>query len=139
MVYLSPVGLSAAPVANRLSLLATFKESLCKSVCTASTNQPESFVQYSTGTPILNDTTVFIPVPATVTIVAPGYNCVATTQVITEKFVVAFQDQTAVPTSVTITQEGITQEYSNVRCGKSKCLTINSSIAITIVPATAAA
>lgn len=137
MVYLSPVGLSTAPVANRLSLLATFKERLCRSICATSTNQPESFVQYTTGTPTLNETTLFIPVIATITIVTPGCNCAATTQVITERFMVAFQDQTAIPTSVTITQEGKIQELTNIVCGKSKCLAIDSSIAITIPTAAA--
>lgn len=33
MVTLSPVGLAAAPVANQVSFLATFKEKLCRCVC----------------------------------------------------------------------------------------------------------
>lgn len=40
MVALSPVGLAAAPVANQVSFLATFKEKLCRCVCATSTNQP---------------------------------------------------------------------------------------------------
>ena len=43
-VYLSPVGLSAAQVPNRVSLLATYKERLCRRICENSTNQPEAFV-----------------------------------------------------------------------------------------------
>lgn len=58
-VYLSPVGLSAAQVPNRVSLLATYKERLCRRICENSTNQPEAFVTYKTGTPIFNGTTVF--------------------------------------------------------------------------------
>lgn len=85
-VYLSPVGLSTAQVPNRVSLLAIYKERLCRRVCDNSTNQPESFVTYKTGTPVFNGTTVFVPVIATVTIVTPGCGCKATTQVITEKF-----------------------------------------------------
>ena len=68
-VYLSPVGLSTAQVPNRVSLLATYKERLCRRICENSTNQPEAFVTYKTGTPIFNGTTVFVPVIATVTIV----------------------------------------------------------------------
>lgn len=64
-VYLSPVGLSAAQVPNRVSLLATYKECLCRRICENSTNQPEAFVTYKTGTPIFNGTTVFVPVIAT--------------------------------------------------------------------------
>lgn len=36
MVTLSPVGLAAAPVANQVSFLATFKEKLCRCVCATS-------------------------------------------------------------------------------------------------------
>jgi hypothetical protein len=64
-VYLSPVGLSAAQVPNRVSLLATYKERLCRRICENSTNQPEALVTYKTGTPIFNGTTVFVPVIAT--------------------------------------------------------------------------
>ena len=139
MVYLSPVGLATAPAANSVSLLVTFKEKLCKYVCANSTNQPESFVTYKYDTPILNDSTVFVPVVATVTIVTPGCGCAATTQVITERFMVAFQGQTAVPTAVTITSEGITQGLFKVVCGKSNCYAINDSLAVTITPATTTA
>lgn len=139
MVYLSPVGLATAPAANSVSLLATFKEKLCRYVCANSTNQPESFVTYKYDTPILNGSTVFVPVVATVTIVTPGCGCAATTQVITERFMVAFQGQTAVPAAVTITSEGITQGLFKVVCGKSNCYAINDSLAVTITPATTTA
>lgn len=139
MVYLSPVGLATAPAANSVSLLATFKEKFCKYVCANSTNQPGSFVTYKYDTPILNGSTVFVPVVATVTIVTPGCGCAATTQVITERFMVAFQGQTAVPTAVTITSEGITQGLFKVVCGKSNCYAINDSLAVTITPATTTA
>lgn len=139
MIYLSPVGLATAPVANSVSFLATFKEKLCRCVCTNSSNQPESFVTYKNETPILNGSTVFVPIVATVTIVTPGCGCAATTQVITERFMVAFQGQTAVPTAVTITSEGITQGLFKIVCGKSNCYAINDSLAVTITPATTTA
>lgn len=139
MVFLSPVGLAAAPVANRLSVLVTYKEKLCHCVCSTSSTQPQAYVSYTNETPILNDTTVFIPIVATVTIVTPGCNCNASTQVITERFMVAFQDQTAVPTAVTITNEGQTQGLFKIVCGKSNCYAINDSLAITITPPAAAA
>lgn len=134
MVFLSPVGLSTAQIPNRVSLLATFKELLCRRVCKNSTNQPESFVTYNYETPIFNGTTVFVPVVARVTIVTPGCGCEAITQVITEKFMVDFQEQTGLPTSVVITTEGQTQGLANVSCGSSKCLAIYSSITVTITP-----
>lgn len=65
MVTLSPVGLAAAPVANQVSFLATFKEKLCRCVCVTSTNQPFATVTYRNETPVLNGTTVFVPIVAT--------------------------------------------------------------------------
>lgn len=137
-VYLSPVGLSTAQVPNRVSLLATYKERLCRRICQNSTNQPEAFVTYQHGTPFINGTTVFVPIIATVTIVTPGCGCAATTQVITEKFMAAFQEQTTLPTSVVIATEGLTNELANVSCGSSNCLAIYSSITVTITPGTTA-
>lgn len=138
MVILSPVGLSTAPVANQVSLLATFKEKLCRCVCSTSTNQPFATVAYRNETPILNGTTVFVPIVATITITTPNAcKCQAETQVINERFYVAFQGRTALPASVTINQVGITQGLIKIVCGKSNCYAINSSITVTI-PAQAA-
>lgn len=137
-VCISPVGLSTAPVSNRLSVLVTYKERLCRKVCAIATNQPSATVTYTNETPVLEDTTIFVPVVARITITTPGCCCEASTQVITERFLVAFQDQTALPTSVTITSEGETQGIVNVVCGQSNCYVINSSIAVVITPGTAA-
>lgn len=138
-VELSPVGLSAAPVANRLSLLATYREKLCRYVCANAGTQPQGFVSYTYESPTLQGSTIFIPIVARVTIVSPGCGCEAIPQVYTERFMVAFQDYTALPTSVTITSEGTMQGLTNVRCGKSNCYAIYDSIAITITPGTTAA
>lgn len=132
-VYLSPVGLSTAQVPNRVSLLATYKERLRRRICENSTNQPEAFVTYKTGTPIFNGTTVFVPV--TVTIVTPGCGCQATTQVIVEEFMATFQEQTGLPTNVVLSAEGQTQRLANISCGSSNCLAIYSSLTATITPA----
>ena len=132
MVTLSPVGLAAAPVANQVALLATFKEKLCRCVCSTSSNQPQATIAYRYETPILNGTTVFVPIVATITIVTPGCGCSATTQVINERFVVAFQGQTALPTTVTISDLGSTQGLIKIVCGKSNCYAINSSLTIAI-------
>lgn len=80
-----------------------------------------------------------MPVIATVTIVTPGCGCKATTQVITEKFMAAFQEQTGLPTNVVLATEGQTQELANVSCGSSNCLAIYSSLIVTITPAAAPA
>lgn len=138
-VYLAPVGLATAQVPNRVSSLAIFKERLCRRVCENSTNQPAATVAYTYGTPVLDGTTVFVPIEAKVTIVTPGCGCAATTQVITERFRVAFQEQSALPTSVDIATEGITQELANVSCGSSNCLAVYSSLTVTITPGTAPA
>ena len=135
-VYLAPVGLTTAQVPNRVSLLAIFKERLCRRICENSTNKPEAFVTYQQGTPILNGTTVFVPITATVTIVTPGCGCAATTQVITEQFMAAFQEQSTLPTSIVIATEGQTQQLANVSCGSSNCLAIYSSLTVTITPGT---
>lgn len=45
-------------------VLATFKEKLCRCVCATSTNQPFATVTYRNETPVLNGTTVFVPIPA---------------------------------------------------------------------------
>lgn len=132
MVTLSPVGLAAAPVANQVSLLATFKEKLCRCVCSTSSNQPQATVTYKNETPVLNGTTVFVPIVATITIVTPGCGCNATTQVINERFVVAFQGSTTLPASVTITSLGMTQGLIKIVCGKSNCYAINSSLTVSI-------
>lgn len=136
MVRLSPVGLAAAPVVNQLSVLATFREKLCHPFCIDSSVQPLATLVYSTGTPVLNGTTVFVPVTARVTIVT-GSGCNAKTQLFTEQFYVAFQGQTAVPTSVTITSVGRVQGGANVQCGCAYAYSINDSLTVTITPPTA--
>lgn len=134
MLRLSPVGLAAAPVANQLSILATFREKLCRPFCIDSSVQPLATVEYSTGTPTLNGTTVFVPVTARITIVTQGCGCNAKTQLFTEQFYVAFQGQTSVPTSVTITSVGRTQGGACVQCGRAYAYSVNDSLTITIVP-----
>lgn len=133
-VTISPVGLAAAPVANTLAIMATYKERLCRPFCVDSTIQPQVSVVYTTGTPRLVDTTVFIPVKAVITIVtqANQCGCNAHTQLFTENYVVAFQGQTALPTSVTLTNVGRDQYGSNVSCGCAHSYTINDSLTIAI-------
>lgn len=134
-VFLSPVGLAAAPTANTAAFLATFKEKLCRTVCVTSTNQPQATVSFRNEQPVLNGNTVFVPIVATITLVTPGCGCNAHTQVINERFVVAFQGQTAFPASVTVNQEGLIQGFIKVVCGKSGCYAINASLSVAITPA----
>lgn len=65
--------------------------------------------------------------------------CQATTQVIVEEFMTAFQEQTGLPTNVVLSAEGQTQRLANVSCGSSNCLAIYSSLTVTITPAAAPA
>lgn len=132
MVTLSPVGLAAAPVANQVSMLATFKEKLCRPFCIDSTVQPQVTVTYTYSTPRLVGTTVFVPITAVITIVTPSNCCEARTRLFTENFVAAFQGRTAVPTTVTITSVGKTQGGSCIKCGKAYSYTINDSLTIAI-------
>lgn len=134
MVRLSPVGLAAAPVANQVSLLATYKEKLCCPFCIDSSVQPLATLDYTTGTPVLNGTTVFVPVTARITVVT-GSGCKAKTQLFTEQFYVAFQGQTGLPTSVTVNSVGRIQGGSCVKCGCAYAYSINDSLTVTIVPA----
>ena len=138
-VTISPVGLAAAPVANELSFMATYKEKLCRPFCVDSTIQPQVSVVYTTGTPRLVETTVFIPVKAVITVVTQNSQCGcnAHTQLFTENFVVAFQGQTAIPTTVTLTQVGRDQFGTNVNCGCAHTYTINDSLVLSIAPAAA--
>lgn len=136
MLRLSPVGLAAAPVANQLSILATFREKLCHPFCINSSIQPLATVQYSSGTPVLNGTTVFVPITARLTVVT-GSGCNAKTQLFTEQFYVAFQGQTGVPTAVTITSVGQLQGGSCVQCGCAHAYSVNDSLTIAITPPTA--
>lgn len=132
MIYVSPVGLAAAAVANQLPILVNYKEKLCRAVCVNSTAQPQVTIVYTSGTPTLNGTTVFVPMTAVITIVTPSIGCRATTQLFTEKFVAAFQGQTAVPTTVTVANVGRKQELSNLNCGRAYSVTIDDSITVTI-------
>lgn len=133
MITISPVGLAGtALVANQLSMLATIKEKLCRAICVNSSVMPQVAVTYTSGTPTLNDATVFVPITATVTVVTPGCGCKATTQLFTESFEVAFQGQTAVPASVTITNEGRSMALTNVGCGKAHSYTIYDSLTVAI-------
>lgn len=134
MLRISPVGLAAAPVANQLSVLATFREKLCQPFCIDSSVQPSAALEYSAGTPILNGTTVFVPITARLTVVTPGCGCKAKTQLFTEQFYVAFQGRTAIPTSVTITSVGRLQGGSCVKCGCAHAYSVNDSLTITIAP-----
>lgn len=129
MVTLSPVGLATAPVANQVSFLATFKEKLCRLVCSTSSNQPFATISYRNETPVLNGTTVFVPIVAAITIAMPGCSV---PQTITERFMVAFQGRTTLPASVTITPVGMTQGLIKIVCGYSKCYAINSSLTVSI-------
>lgn len=136
MLRLSPVGLAAAPVANQLSILATFREKLCRPFCIDSSVQPLATLEYTTGTPILNGTTVYVPVTARLSVVT-GSGCNAKTQLFTEQFYAAFQGQTAVPTAVTITSVGRVQGGACVQCGCAHAYSVNDSLIITITPPTA--
>lgn len=135
MLRLSPVGLAAAPVANQLSVLATFREKLCRPFCIDSNVQPLATLEYTAGAPILNGTTVFVPITARITVVT-GSGCNAKTQLFTEQFYVAFQGQTGIPTAVTITSVGRVQGGACVQCGCAHAYSVNDSLTITITPPT---
>lgn len=133
---ISPIGLAAAPVANTLSFMATYDEKLCRPFCVDSTLQPQVSVVYTTGTPRLRDTTVYVPIKAVITVVTQTgtCGCCAHTQLFTENYKVAFQDQTALPTAVTLTLLGRDEEGTHVNCGKACSYTISDSLRVVITP-----
>ena len=133
-VTISPIGLAPAPVANVSNIMATYKAKLSRPYCIDSTIQPHVSVFYTTCTPRLSDTTVFVPVRAIITIVTQvnKCGCNAHTQIFTEDFVVAFQGRTALPTTVTLDNLGRDAFGSNVNCGRAYIYTINDSISITL-------
>ncbi len=132
-VYLSPVGASAAPAANELRLLAVFKEKVCRAYCVDSTVQPQTTVTYKVGTTRLVETTLFIPITATITVVTPNGCCNANTQIFTETFVVAFHAYSGFPTAgPTITNIGRDIQPSCVKCGCAHGVTVNDSLVITL-------
>lgn len=133
-VIISPVGLAAAPVDNVATFMATYKEKLCKSYCTDSTIQPQISIVYTVGTAKLVDSTVFVPIRATITIVTQDTKCGcnAHTQLFTENFTIAFQGRTALPTSVTLANLGRDSYGSNVYCGRAFSYTINDSLTVTL-------
>lgn len=139
-IYQSPVGLSGAPVANQLSEMITFKAQLCKPFCIANSNQPTATVKYELGNPVLNGTTVFVPVTAFVQIFVPG-KCGCKTDIIsyTGRFQVGFQDRTSLPTTEpTIESVGTQQSLTCVNNGQANGYVINDSIVVSIGAATAA-
>lgn len=138
-VYIQPVGLGAAQATNTLNCLATYKENLCRRYNVNATNQPNVSVTYSTGTPTLSGTTVFVPITASITITtASTCGCYTQTQVATERFVVAFQGFTALPTAVTVNVVGTDRFPSCVnQCGTASVYSINDSLEIVITPAAA--
>lgn len=132
-VSLSPVGLATtALTADQLSTMVTFREKLCKSVCSmmgSASNIPVT-IQYTSGTPILSGSTVFVPITATINI--PQFNncgCNNNGQKITEHFDVSFQGQTALPASVNIASVG------RVVHAQGNCMLINDSITVALIAA----
>ena len=114
-------------------MLLNFREKLCRPFCIDSSVQPLATLQYQTGQPVLNGTTVFVPVTANITVVT-GSGCNAKTQLFTEQFYVAFQGQTALPTAVAIESVGRVQNGASVTCGMASQYSINDSVTVTITP-----
>lgn len=132
-VYQSPVGLSAAPVANQLSVMLTFKERLCQPICVLNDNQPSATVKYSVGNPTIVGTTVFVPIVAQIQILAPSDCCKAQPLIFTERFKVAFQGRTSLPTTQPVIESvGTDQSLSCIKGGKAYGYVINDSVTVTI-------
>lgn len=107
-VSISPVGLAAAPVANQLSALATFKEKLNKPYCNNNNMAIQTGITYTAGAPTLVGNTLFVPITASVSILSPGCCNCQVPQGYTETFEVAFQGQTDLPTNIAVNSVGRT-------------------------------
>ena len=136
----SPVGLSAAPVANQLSEMVTLKAPFCKPFNIANSNQPNATVTYKAGNPVLNGTTVFVPITVNVQIVVPGEcGCEAKIIPYTGTFEVGFQGRTTLPTTApTIESVGTQQSLACVKNGCAYGYVINDSIIVSIGAASSA-
>ena len=128
MISVISAGLGAAAVVNELALLVNIKERLCRvPYCKRCDTSVQLTTEYSAGTPVLKDSSVFVPITAIVSAITSGTCNRANTQTFKETFVVAFQGQTALPSSVTIENLGSIQDSD--RCEAS----ISDSIAVTLV------
>lgn len=139
-LFLSPVGSATAPAANELRALAVFKESACQCFRVGPTAQPQATVTYTTGTPRIVGTTLYVPVTATMNATVSTGCCNAKPLLFSETFLAAFQGVITLPTAITVTslgQEVLTPVGAG--CGWTKCITVNDSLLITITPAAAAA
>lgn len=115
-----------------LSALVTFREKLCRAFCIDSTTQPKASVSYTAGTPRFDGTTVFVPVSAEITIISPSCQCQAKVQLFTEEFIVAFQGQKGLPSSVSIESVGRIGGGADIRCGCARYYRIDDSLVIEI-------
>lgn len=130
---ISPVALATtALVANQVSLQVAYTEKLIRPYCVNGSSEPSYTLVYTTGTPKLEQSTVFVPVQVKITLVSPNKCRDANVQVVTENFMLAFQGQTAVPTSVTITSVGRISTPSAVKCCSASEFTIYDSLTATI-------
>lgn len=128
MISVISAGLGAAAVVNELALLVNIKERLCRvPYCKRCDTSVQLNTEYSAGTPVLKDSSVFVPITAIVSAITSGTCNRANTQTFRETFVVVFQGQTALPSSVTIENLGSIQDSD--RCEAS----ISDSITITLV------
>ena len=82
---------------------------------------------------------MFVPIVATISIISPviGSRNVMRAQplIYTERWVAAFQGQTALPTAVTIASVGRTQKANDVVCGKARGLSIFDSLTVALTTA----
>lgn len=137
-VYLNVAGNAVVPAANEIRALAVFKEKACNAFRVRQDVPITATVAYRVGTPRLVDTTLFVPITATVSAIVNKGCCCAETLQCPETFLVAFQGQTAVPTTpITVESLGTEALTPGVSCGWTKCLTVNDSILINLTPTVA--
>lgn len=138
-INIAPAGLTAAAVPNELRVTAIIKERLCGSYCINADMLPQATVTYTVGTPRLRGTALFVPITATVSIVARGCGCQAKTYLFTEQTEVSFSDVTVAPTALpTLVVAGEDVIPAFVNCNRANGVQIADSLIITIPAAPAA-
>ena len=122
------------PVATATSqeLLVEITEQVCRPYCVGS-NQPAATVAFSTGTPTLINGNTIVPVTATVTIVSPSpKSCgCAHTQVIAERFDLAFE---STGTNTVTLAPGTTVNVvpANIKCCQAHAVKLTTTLTATI-------
>ena len=117
MLKITPAGQSGTTLtANRIDLTLDFDVPLATPCRLIGGMQPQYTLTYTSGQPVVNDTTAFVPITAVLTLVQAVGKCgCAKTKIFTETFNVSFQDNLTA-SSVSIASEGRVGMLRGINC-----------------------